>query len=163
MVEYHAMVIPGDQKMKPIFKVNAITYRHDPILSLCVCRRATEENHSVWEYHDCRRVLNICQAVGLSIKMVWCRFESHVMWFVVQVNRQKLRVLNTNIPDFSRKGGDTIFDSKPGWYTPKYSWLVTISIPQNCETLPWRNPLAANLVFEEYGNIPLIPCVGHEA
>ncbi|RJE23104.1 cytoplasm protein [Aspergillus sclerotialis] len=166
MAEYHGMVFPGDQKMKPLFKVNAITYRHDPILPLCVCGRATEENHSVWGTMIAAEVLNICQAAGLPIKMVWCPFESHVMWFAVQVDRQKLRALKTNIPDFSRKVGHTIFGSKPGWYIPKIFLVGDDIDPTELRDIIWAEstrcqPLTNEFFFEEYGNIPLMPYVEH--
>jgi 4-hydroxy-3-polyprenylbenzoate decarboxylase len=41
MMEYHGHVWPGQAKQCPLFKVNAITYRVDPILPICITGRAT--------------------------------------------------------------------------------------------------------------------------
>ncbi|EAU30982.1 conserved hypothetical protein [Aspergillus terreus NIH2624] len=166
MAEYHGMVFPGETQNKPLFKVNAITYRHDPILPLCVAGRAAEENHTVWGIMQAAEVLNVCQAAGLPIKMAWCPFESHCLWFVLQVDRQKLRALSTSISGFSKKVGHTVFSSKPGWYIPKL-YLVGEDIdPTDLGDVVWAEatrcqPSANEFFFEEYGNIPLIPYVGH--
>ncbi|OJJ76727.1 hypothetical protein ASPBRDRAFT_62820 [Aspergillus brasiliensis CBS 101740] len=166
MAEYHGMIFPGEAKNKPLFKVNAITYRHDPILPLCVAGRATEENHTVWGIMQAAEVLNVCQAAGLPIKMVWCPFESHCLWFVLQVDRQRLRTLHTNIQDFSKQVGHIVFGSKPGWYIPKL-YLVGEDIdPTDLRDVIWAEstrcqPLTNEFFFHEYGNIPLIPYVGY--
>lgn len=166
MAEYHGMVFPGETKMKPLFKVNAITYRHDPIVPLCVAGRATEENHTVWGIMIAAEVLNVCQAAGLPVKMVWCPFESHCMWFAIQVDRQKLRALNTSIPDFSRKVGHTVFGSKPGWYIPKIFLVGEDIDPTELRDIIWAEatrcqPLTNEFFFEEYGSIPLMPYIGY--
>ncbi|KAG6368992.1 hypothetical protein INS49_003211 [Diaporthe citri] len=46
-VEYHGHVFPGKGKPAPVFNVNAITYRKDPILPICVAKRATKESETV--------------------------------------------------------------------------------------------------------------------
>ena len=166
MAEYHGMIFPGEAKNKPLFKVNAITHREDPILPLCVAGRAAEENHTVWGIMIASEVLNICQAAGLPIKMAWCPFESHCLWFVLQVNRLKLSMLNTNIPEFSQKVGHTVFGSKPGWYIPKLFLVGDDIDPTELRDVIWAEatrcqPSINEFFFEEYGNIPLIPWVGN--
>ncbi|KAI9925345.1 hypothetical protein ASPWEDRAFT_164080 [Aspergillus wentii DTO 134E9] len=166
MAEYHGMIYPGEAKNKPLFKVNAITHRYDPILPLCVAGRATEENQTVWGIMQAAEVLNICQAANLPIKLVWCPFESHCLWFVLQVDREKLRALNTNIPDFSNRIGHTVFGSKPGWYIPKLFLVGDDIDPTDLRDVIWAEatrcqPSTNEFFFEEYGNIPLIPYVGH--
>lgn len=39
-------IFPGEQVTSPLFKVNTITYRDNPILPLCVPGRATDETVS---------------------------------------------------------------------------------------------------------------------
>lgn len=166
MAEYHGLIFPGQSKHCPLFKVNAITYRENPILPVCVAGRAAEENHTVWGVMQAAEVLNICQRAGLPVQMVWCPFESHCLWFVIQVNRKQLRTLNTNIPDFNTKLGHTVFGSKPGWYIPKL-YLVGDDIdPTELRDVIWAEatrcqPGVNEFVFDEYGNIPLIPYVAH--
>lgn len=166
MAEYHGLIFPGQSKQCPIFKVNAITYRENPILPVCVAGRATEENHTVWGIMQAAEVLNICQAAGLPIQMVWCPFESHCLWFVAQVDRQKLSALNTNIAEFSKKVGQVVFSSKPGWYIPKLYLIGDDIDPTDLRDVIWAEatrcqPGTNEFLFDEYGNIPLIPYVGY--
>ncbi|KAJ5112645.1 hypothetical protein N7532_000690 [Penicillium argentinense] len=166
MAEYHGLVFPGKPKQCPLFKLSAITHRNDPILPICVAGRAAEENHTVWAPMIASEVLNICQAAGLPVQMVWCPFESHCHWFVVQVDRQKLRSLNTNMSEFVLNLGHVVFSSKPGWYIPKL-YLVGDDIdPTDLWDVVWAEatrcePGTSEFLFDEYGNIPLIPYVGY--
>lgn len=43
-VEDHGHAFPGKGKPAPVFNVNAITFREDPILPICVSGRATEDS-----------------------------------------------------------------------------------------------------------------------
>ncbi|KAJ0419134.1 UbiD decarboxylyase family [Aspergillus carlsbadensis] len=166
MMEYHGHVWPGQAKQCPLFKVNAITYRADPILPICITGRATEESHTVWALMIAAEVLTICQSAGLPVKMVWCPFESHAIWYVIQVDRQKLVSQKTNMADFCTKLGHTVFGSKPGWYMGKIFVVGEDVDPTNLRDLIWAEstrcePGTSEFLFDEYGNIPLIPYVGH--
>lgn len=165
-VEYHGHMFPGKGKPAPVFNVNAITYRQDPILPICVAGRATEESETVWALTQAAEVLNICQEAGLPIEMVWSPFESHCLWFAMQVNWAKLRALQTNMKSFCQRIGQTIFASKPGFYIPKI-YLVGQDIdPTNLNEVIWAEatrcqPQVNEFFFDAYGNIPLIPYVSH--
>ncbi|KAJ3545668.1 hypothetical protein NM208_g2402 [Fusarium decemcellulare] len=166
MAEYHGHIFPGESKKCPIFKVNAVTYRQDPILPICITGRAPEESETVWGLMIAAEVLTICQDAGLPIKMVWNPFESHCIWFVLQVDREQLRTLNTTMEEFSRKVGHVVFGSKPGFYIPTL-YLVGDDIdPTNFRDVVWAaatrcQPYANEFFFDEYPNIPLIPYVGY--
>ncbi|KAJ0270541.1 hypothetical protein Brms1b_006176 [Colletotrichum noveboracense] len=165
-VEYHGHVFPGSGKPCPVFNIDAITYRDDPILPICVAGRATEESETVWALTQAAEVLNICEAAELPIEMVWSPFESHCLWFVLQVNWSKLRALQTNMKDFCEKVGHTLFSTKPGFYIPKI-YLVGEDIdPANLNELIWAEatrcqPEINEFFFDAYGNISLIPYVTH--
>ncbi|KAM0433336.1 hypothetical protein ACHAPT_004212 [Fusarium lateritium] len=166
MAEYHGHIFPGESKQCPIFKVNAITHRNDPILPICITGRAPEESETVWGLMQAAEVLTICQDAGLPIKMVWNPFESHCIWFVLQVDRVQLRAMNTTMEEFSTKVGHAVFASKPGFYIPTV-YLVGDDIdPTNFKDVVWAaatrcQPRANEFFFDEYPNIPLIPYVGY--
>lgn len=166
MMEYHGHVWPDQPKQCPLFKVNAITYREDPILPICITGRATEESHTVWALMIAAEVLNICQIAGLPIQNVWCPFESHAIWYVIQVDRQKLRALHTDMTEFCTKLGHVVFSSKPGWYMGKVFVVGEDVDPTSLRDVIWAEstrcePGTSEFLFDEYGNIPLIPYVGH--
>ncbi|KAE8148243.1 3-octaprenyl-4-hydroxybenzoate carboxy-lyase-domain-containing protein [Aspergillus avenaceus] len=139
MVEYNGMVYPG---------------------------RAADEGHTIWSTTQAAEVLNICQAADLPIKMVWSPFESHSMWFAIQVDRQKLVKMQTNMEDFCRRLGHVVFSSKPGWFIPKIFLVGDYIDPTNLLDVIYAEasrcePGRHEFVFFEYSNIPLIPYVEH--
>jgi 4-hydroxy-3-polyprenylbenzoate decarboxylase len=168
MAEYPGLIFPGETKKQPLFHVNAITFRKDPILPICITGRAPEESETVWGLTQAAEVLTICQDAGLPIKMVWNPFESHCLWFVLQVDREKLRALKTNMDDFSNLVGRLVFSSKPGYYIP-ILYLVGDDIdPTNLRDVIWVNatrcqPKTNEYFFDDYLNIGLIPYVSHGA
>lgn len=164
MAEYHGMVFPGESRQCPLFRIDSISYRNDPILPLCVAGRAPEENHTVWSLMQAAEVLNICQHHDLPIKMVWCPFESHCLWFTFQVDRTKLVKLQTTPEEFCRKLGNVVFGSKPGWYIPKIFLVGEDVDPANLNDVIWAEatrcePGRNEFIFTEYSSIPLIPYV----
>ncbi|KAK1146753.1 hypothetical protein N8T08_002514 [Aspergillus melleus] len=166
MAEYHGLVFPGAAKQCPVFKVNAITHRKDPVVPISVTGRATEESHTVWGIMQAAEVLHICQRAGLPVKMVWNPFESHCLWFVVQVDRTQLKDRKTQMKPFCEELGHVIFGSKPGWYIPKLYVVGDDVDPTNLKEVIWAEatrcqPEANEFFFHEYGNIPLIPYVTH--
>lgn len=166
MAEYHGHIFPTESQQCPLFHVNAMTYRTDSIVPICVAGRATEENHTVWGVMQSAEVTSICQQAGLPIKMVWNPFESHNLWFVLQVDAPALRALKTNIADFSKLVGHTVFASKPGFYIPKLFLVGEEVDPTNLGDVVWAEatrcqPRANEFYFDEYPSIPLIPYIGH--
>lgn len=166
MAEYHGLVFPGRSRECPVFRVDAVTYRENPVLPVCVAGRAIEEDHTVWGVMIAAEVLTICQNAGLSIKMAWCPFESHCLWFVLQVDLKQLKASKTNMKDFCTKVGHVVFGSKPGWYIPKLYIVGEDIDPTDLKDVIWAEatrcqPGVNEFLFEEYGNIPLIPYVGH--
>ncbi|KAF2015226.1 3-polyprenyl-4-hydroxybenzoate decarboxylase [Aaosphaeria arxii CBS 175.79] len=166
MAEYPGLVFPEQKRQCPIFKVNAITYRHDPILPVCVTGRAVEESETIWAVTQAVEVLDICRAAKLPVKMVWSPFESHCLWFVVQVDRRELVALKTNIKEFTERVGRVIFSSKPGFYIPKLFIVGDDIDPTNLNDVIWAEatrcqPFANEVFFDEYPNIPLIPYISH--
>ncbi|KAK1472922.1 hypothetical protein CTAM01_16245 [Colletotrichum tamarilloi] len=163
-VEYHGHAFQGVAKPAPVFRVDAITYRKDPIVPICVTGRAAEESETVWALTQAAEVLNICQAAGLPIKMVWSPFESHCLWFALQVDWTALRALRTDMEEFCKKVGTIVFASKPGFYIPKV-YLVGEDIdPTDLSDVIWAEatrcqPEVNEFFFDGYGNIPLIPYV----
>jgi 4-hydroxy-3-polyprenylbenzoate decarboxylase len=131
-----------------------------------VTGRAPEEIETVWALTIAAEVLSICQDAGLPVKMAWSPFESHCIWYVLQVDRQQLRALNTNMDDFSNKVGHIVFGSKPGFYIPVI-YLVGDDIdPTNLNDVIWANttrcqPKVNEFFFDQYPNIALIPYVSH--
>jgi UbiD family decarboxylase len=165
MAEHHGLLFPAS-RFCPVFNVDAVTYRQNPILPICVAGRAAEENHTVWSLMQAAEVLDICHKAELPIKMAWSPFESHCLWFALQVDRQKLRALQTKPMEFCRRLGHIVFGSKPGWYIPKIFLVGDDIDPTNFSDVVWAEatrcePGRGEVVFTEYSCIPLFPYASH--
>ncbi|KAH6964635.1 putative 3-octaprenyl-4-hydroxybenzoate carboxy-lyase [Fusarium avenaceum] len=166
MAEYHGHMFPGETKPCPLFRVNAITHRKDPILPICITGRAPEESETVWGLTQAAEVLTICQNAGLPVNMVWNPLESHCIWFVLQVDRTKLRAMKTTMEDFSNMIGHLVFASKLGFYIPTIFLVGDDIDPTNFRDIVWAaatrcQPKANEFFFDEYPSIPLVPYVGY--
>lgn len=99
--------------------------------------------------------------------MAWCPFESHCLWFILQVDLTQLKVLKTNMRDLCTKVGYVVFGSKPGWYIPRL-YIVEENIdPTDLKDVIWVEatrcqPGMNEFLFKEHGNIPLIPYVRYD-
>ncbi|PHH59308.1 hypothetical protein CDD81_3400 [Ophiocordyceps australis] len=166
MAEYHGLLFPADRKPQPVYRVDAMTFRHDPIVPLCVAGRAVDENHSVWGVMQAAAVLDVCRTADLPIHAAWCPFESHCMWMVLQADAPRLRQMPIAMPDFCNALGHCVFASKPGFYIAKL-YLVGPDIdPTNLRDVIWAEatrcqPGANEFLFDQYPSIPLIPYVSH--
>ncbi|KAI8670090.1 Ferulic acid decarboxylase 1 [Fusarium sp. Ph1] len=150
MAEYHGNISPGESKKCPIFKVDAITYRNDPILPTCITVRAFEESETVWGLMQAAEVLTICQDAGLPIKMVLNPFGSHCIWFVLQVDRYELGAMETTMEECCNKVGHVVFASKSGFYIPTV-YLVGDDIdPTNFKGVVWAAAIRCQLCVNKF-------------
>jgi len=60
MGEYHGFIFPSKKAPAPVFTVNAITYRSNPIVPITVAGRAPDETHTVWAMSICAEILTCC-------------------------------------------------------------------------------------------------------
>lgn len=123
MGEYHGYSFPASHE-QPVFHVRAVTFRNDPILPICVAGLPPEENHTIWATMISAQILEVLQAAGLPIDMVWCSYEAAVCWAVVSVDASKLAALHTDGQSFARKVAEACFASHSGHLIPK---LILVS------------------------------------
>ena len=167
MGEYHGMMFPGKANDQPIFEVNAITYRKDPILPISVAGRAPDETHTVWGIAVAAEVLVLCREAGLPIKMSWSPFESHVCWCILQVDRPRLLAMHTTPEQFCRRVGEVVFGSKPGAFVPKIFLVGEDVDPTNLADVIWAEsvrcePGRCDFVFEDrFPTVKILPYVAY--
>lgn len=134
MGEYGGYVWKGNSKSVPCFKVNAMTYRDNPIMPLCVAGVPTEENHTNWGISIAASIENVLRNQGFPIKECFIPMESAAHWFVVTVDRNR-----TNKDDelLALEIGRAVFATKGGSYVPKVIVLDDDIDPSNLEQLVW--------------------------
>nr|POE77950.1 ferulic acid decarboxylase 1 [Quercus suber] len=112
--EMHGYVFPGDAKPEPVFKVNAITYRHGAILPVSSCGRITDETHTMIGALCAAEIRQVCQDAGLPIVDAFSPFETQVTWVVLQVDIVKLATMSLTPEQFRQRIGDLIWHQKIG-------------------------------------------------
>ncbi|KAF9024270.1 UbiD-domain-containing protein [Hymenopellis radicata] len=113
--EYHGYVFLGDAVPCPRYHVDCITHRDNAILPVSASGRLTDETHTVSGTVAAAEIGQLCKDAGLPIKDAFPPFEGQMTWVALQVDGEKLRAMNTNSKDFSKRVGDLVFRSKPGY------------------------------------------------
>ncbi|KAI9727009.1 MAG: Ferulic acid decarboxylase 1 [Cirrosporium novae-zelandiae] len=164
--EMHGYVFPADTHMWPKYKVNAITYRNNPILPMSAAGRLTDETHTMIGSLAAAEIRRICQEHDLPITDVFSPFESQVTWAAMRVDTAKLRAMKTNSKEFSKRIGDLIFNEKAG-YTIHRIVLVGDDIDvYNGKDVMWAfstrcRPGTDETFYEGCRGFPLIPYMSH--
>ena len=157
MGEYGGYVWVGRNKQVPLFKVNALTHRNNPIMPICVAGVPTEENHTNWGISIAAALHNDLNGKGLPVKRSFITLESAVHWYIVTVdpNRQE--------PDdakLAREIGETVFASRAGSYVPNVIVLDDDIDPSNLGRVVWgfstRNRPDSRILLENQAMFPLV-------
>ncbi|MFI0191638.1 UbiD family decarboxylase [Streptomyces sp. NPDC017082] len=118
MGEYHGYAFP-DGKKQPVFHVEAVTYRDDPILPVCAAGVPPEENHTIWGTMIAAAALDVLRAAGLPVTLAWCPYEAATCWLAVSVDRARRAELGLDRAGLIRSIADVLFASHAGWLVPK--------------------------------------------
>lgn len=157
MGEYHGFLFPEKKAPQPVFTVNAITYRSNPIVPITVAGRSPDETHTVWALSICAEVLDLLQQDGLPITRGWCPYESQAIWYIFQVDRKKLVDMKTSPESFCRRVGEIIFTSKPGRFVPKVFIVGDNIDPSDLHEVVWAEATKAQPQSNDFffvGNYP---------
>ncbi|GKT49743.1 ferulic acid decarboxylase 1 [Colletotrichum spaethianum] len=109
--DYLAIVFDKEARPGPLFKVEAITYRNDPILPISCPGNIVDESHTTAQL-AAPELLLLCQEHGLPIKEAFAPVETLATWCALQVDTDGLREMHTNSATFCRKLGEIAFSNK---------------------------------------------------
>ncbi|KAL5340310.1 3-octaprenyl-4-hydroxybenzoate carboxy-lyase-domain-containing protein [Aspergillus crustosus] len=110
--DYLGIVFDDEQKMCPLFRVEAITHRDNAILPISCPGRITDESHTTAQL-AAPELLLLCQEHNLPIKEAFAPLETCATWCgALQVDTAMLRAMNTTSPEFCRKLGNIAFRTK---------------------------------------------------
>ncbi|OJJ99594.1 hypothetical protein ASPACDRAFT_29190 [Aspergillus aculeatus ATCC 16872] len=164
--EMHGYVFPGDTHQWPVYKVNKITYRSNPILPMSACGRLTDETHTMIGALAAAEIRKVCQQAGLPVTDAFSPFESQVTWVALKIDTAKLRQSKVTAKQFQKQVGDVVFNHKAG-YTIHRLVLVGEDIDvYNGKDVMWAfstrcRPSADETFFEDVRGFPLVPYMGH--
>ena len=83
MGEYAGYNWAGVVTNKPVYHVQAITHRRDPILPAVVAGEPVEEDHTAWGIPNAAEDLFLLRSAGLPVTMCWLTLEAANHWLVV--------------------------------------------------------------------------------
>ncbi|MEV5983242.1 UbiD family decarboxylase [Streptomyces sp. NPDC052114] len=161
MGEYHGYAFP-DGKPQPVFHVEAVTYRDDPILPVCAAGLPPEENHTVWGTMISAVALDVLRGAGLPVDLAWCSYEAATCWLVVSLDRARRTELGMSSGEAVARIADVLFASHAGWLVPKVivvdDDIDVTDIRQVVWAMATRNhPETGHHTFPKAPGIPMVP------
>ncbi|KAF5020194.1 hypothetical protein F66182_7759 [Fusarium sp. NRRL 66182] len=164
--EMHGYVFPGDSHPWPKYTVDLVTHRKDAILPVSNCGRLTDETHTMIGPLAAAEIGFLLKSQGLPIKEAFTPFESQVTWVALQVDTQKLRLLNTNPEEFCRKIGYLVFRHKAGCTIHRIVLVGDDINVYDFKDVIWAfctrcRPGMDEYLFEDVAGFPLIPYMSY--
>lgn len=114
MGEYAGYQWRGQASEKPVYHVDAITHRTDPILPVVVAGEPVEEDHTAWGIPNAAEVLHQLRAAGLPATMVWPTLEAANHWLVVTLPADWRTLTGFNANGVCRRIGEIVFGGHMG-------------------------------------------------
>ncbi|KAF5228193.1 hypothetical protein FANTH_14555 [Fusarium anthophilum] len=164
--EMHGYIFPGVKRKWPVYTVNKITYRNNPILPLSATGRLTDETYTLTGTLAAAEIRKICEKAGLPITDAFCTFQSMATWVALKVDTLKLSQLKWTPKEFQKKVGDAVFHEKAGLIT--YRLILVgedIDIYEDKDVM-WAfstrcRPYDDETFFYDVRGFPLIPYMGY--
>ncbi|KAF5497321.1 Ferulic acid decarboxylase 1 [Colletotrichum siamense] len=159
--DYLALVFDNEQKMGPLFRVEAITYRDNPILPISCPGNIVDESHTTAQL-AAPELLLLCQEHGLPIKEAFAPVETLATWCALQVDTEKLRDMETTPEDFCRKLGSIAFHNKSCMLINRILLVGDDIDVYNWDKVMWAfttrcRPVHDEYMFDDVGCHPLTP------
>jgi 4-hydroxy-3-polyprenylbenzoate decarboxylase len=161
MGEYHGYQF-DEPREQPVFHVEAVTHRNDPILPFCVAGVPPEENHTIWGTMISAVALDVLRSNGLPIDMAWCSYEAATCWIVLSVDLDALRRSPTTESELVNAVAGVLFSSHVGWLVPKILLVANDVDVTDITDVAWalatrHHPATGTYRFDDAPGIPLVP------
>ncbi|MGW2187714.1 UbiD family decarboxylase [Streptomyces sp. NPDC001667] len=127
-----------ETSMQPVYTVEAITHRHDPIWPVVAEGRPVDEYHTVTGVGQAAEMLADLRAAGLPITTVWLPFCTASHWSVVTVPANwRDRLPGTDSAAFVHLIGEVLAGTRAGRLTSNVFVLDDDIDPANDDDLLW--------------------------
>ena len=165
MGEYSGYLSPGGGSPKPVYRVTAMTYRHDPILPVVAAGEPVEENHTCWGLVVSAQILWELRQQGFPISMCFCPFASAGHWLVITLTAPIASA--TTRDAIAQELGGRLFGSRCGWFIPKVILLDDDVDATNLEEVVWAfatrtHPERDQVLFPSQDVLPLVAFLSPE-
>ncbi|MER5392467.1 UbiD family decarboxylase, partial [Saccharopolyspora sp. NPDC002686] len=166
MGEYHGyQFTEGTQQ--PIFHVEAVTHRDDPILPFCVAGMPAEENHTIWGTMISASALDLLRSAGLPVDFAWCSYEAATCWIVLSIDLDQLARQPVDEQELVTRVAEVLFNSHVGWLVPRVLLVANDVDITDIDQVVWAmatryRPGASEHLFLDSPGIPLVPYLTEE-
>ncbi|MFE9488931.1 UbiD family decarboxylase [Streptomyces sp. NPDC006641] len=161
MGEYHGYAF-AESKPQPVFHVEAMTFRDDPILPICVAGLPPEENHTIWGTMISAVSPDLLRSSGLPVEMAWCSYEAATCWIVVSVDIERLARSGMGERELAGAVADVLFGSHTGWLVPKVLLVADDIDITDIDQVVWamatrHHPGTGAYSYPQAPGIPMVP------
>ncbi|MFE3145502.1 UbiD family decarboxylase [Streptomyces sp. NPDC059218] len=161
MGEYHGYAF-AESKPQPVFHVEAMTFRDDPILPICVAGLPPEENHTIWGTMISAVGLDLLRAAGLPVDLAWCSYEAATCWIVVSIDIRRLARSGMNEKELADAVAEVLFGSHTGWLVPKVLLVADDIDITDIDQVVWamatrHHPGTGTYCYPQAPGIPMVP------
>ncbi|MGI5166935.1 UbiD family decarboxylase [Spirillospora sp. CA-253888] len=166
MGEYHGYAF-AESKPQPVFHVEAVTFRDDPILPICVAGLPPEENHTIWGTMISAVAWDVLRSSGLPVTMAWCSYEAATCWIVVAVDIERLAAARMGERELADAVAEVLFGSHAGWLVPKVLLVADDVDVTDIDQVVWAmatryHPGTGEYVYPDAPGIPMVPYLTEE-
>ncbi|MEH0553659.1 UbiD family decarboxylase [Streptomyces sp. B21-101] len=160
--------IPSGTSLQPVYSVEAITYRDDPIWPLVAEGKPTDDFHTVTGLGVAAGTLDVIRAAGLPVTTAWSSLSSASHWLVVSVPGDwRDHLPGVTSEEFARRVGEAIHSTKYGAALPQVFLLDDDVDPANDAELMWAlgtrvHPVDRTVRFEDGPILSLLTCYTKE-
>lgn len=137
MGEYAGYQWRGQASEKPVYHVDAITHRTDPILPVVVAGEPIEEDHTAWGIPNAAEILHQLRSAGLPATMAWPTLEAANHWLVVTLPKDWRTRTGFDAKGVCRRIGEIVFGGHMGQGMTKIIVLEDDVDPTNTDEVVW--------------------------
>ncbi|WP_327658714.1 MULTISPECIES: UbiD family decarboxylase [unclassified Streptomyces] len=161
MGEYHGYSF-AESKPQPVFHVETVTHRDEPILPVCVAGLPPEENHTIWGTMISATSLDLLRSSGLPVSMAWCSYEAATCWIAASVDIGRLAGMRMSERQLADAVAEVLFGSHTGWLVPKVILVADDIDVTDIDQLVWAmatryHPGTGEYVYPQAPGIPMVP------
>ncbi|MFF9453427.1 UbiD family decarboxylase [Streptomyces flaveolus] len=166
MGEYHGYAF-SESKPQPVFHVEAVTFRDQPILPVCVAGLPPEENHTIWGTMISAVSLDLLRSHGMPVSLAWCSYEAATCWIIVAVDIRRLADLRLTERQLADTVAEVLFGSHTGWLVPKVLLVADDIDITDIDQVVWAmatrsHPATGHYLYPQAPGIPMVPYLTQE-
>ncbi len=111
--DYMGYVSPPTAAPMPVYTVDAVTFRDEPIYPFSCSGEPADETHTVWGVGIAAEAVHLLRERGVPVTAGWCPFAAGNGWLAVTVD-DSWRAVDPDAQEFCRIVGDIIYSAKLG-------------------------------------------------